>query len=150
MCPEIFSEASIARVVPAVPFLVVAPDGRAHLVGSRCMDCGAIMPGRRIACAACGARGRLESIQLAESGRLCSYTVVHRSFPGVMTPFVAAIVNLDGGGTLKGTLTDVTPDPRTLPYDMPVEIVYRDSGQKAADGSTFLSYYFVPSRRGHR
>ena len=28
MCSEIFSESSIARVVPAVHFLVVAPDGQ--------------------------------------------------------------------------------------------------------------------------
>jgi uncharacterized OB-fold protein len=131
--------------VPAVPFLVVGADGSAHLVGSRCHGCGATMPGTRTVCVACGARSGLEAIRLAERGRLYSYTVVHRSFPGVKTPFVAAIVNLDGGGTLKGTLLGVAPDPHALPYDMPVNVVYRDSGQRTAEGSPFLTYYFVPS-----
>ena len=143
------SQTSIDKPTPAVPFLVVTQDGGAHLVGSRCTCCDAIMPGDRSACAACGTRRKLESIRLAEHGRLYSYTIVHRSFPGVTTPFVAAIVQLDGGATLKGTLLDVTPDPHALRFDMPVEIVYRDSGQKAADGSSFLSYYFVPSHRDH-
>jgi len=131
--------------VAAVPFLVIGADGSAHLVGSRCGGCGATMPGARSVCVACGARSGLEPIRLAERGRLYSYTVVHRSFPGVKTPFVAAIVNLDGGGTLKGTLMDVDADPDALPYDMPVEVVYRDCGQKTADGTSFLSYCFVPS-----
>ena len=131
--------------VPAVSFLVIGADGSAHLVGSRCRGCGATMPGARSVCVACGARSGLEPIRLAERGRLYSYTTVHRSFPGVKTPFVAAIVNLDDGGTLKGTLLDVGPDPHALPYDMPVQVVYRDSGQRTADGSPFLSYYFVPS-----
>jgi uncharacterized OB-fold protein len=131
--------------VPAVPFLVIGADASAHLVGSQCQGCGATIPGKRSVCMACGARSGLEPVRLAERGRLYSYTVVHRSFPGVKTPFVAAIVNLDGGGTLKGTLLGVAPDPQALPYDMPVKVVYRDSGQKAASGSPFLAYYFVPS-----
>jgi len=143
------AEASNGAGVPAVPFLVFGADGRLHLIGSRCHGCGAIVPGTRSVCVACGARSGLEPIRLAERGRLYSYTIVHRSFPGVKTPFVAAIVNLEGGGTLKGTLVDVNPDPQALSYDMPVEVVYRDSGQKAADGSPFLSYYFVPSHGDH-
>ena len=131
--------------VPAVPFLVIGADASAHLVGTRCQGCGVTIPGKRCVCMACGARSGLEPIRLTEQGRLYSFTVVHRSFPGVKTPFVAAIVNLDGGGTLKGTLVGVAPDPHALPYDMPVKVVYRDSGQKAADGSPFLAYYFVPS-----
>jgi uncharacterized OB-fold protein len=142
-------DTSGANVTPAVPFLVVANDGQPHLVGSRCTRCGAVMPGSRRACAACGTREGLEAIRLAERGRLYSFTIVYRSFPGVTTPFVAAIVNLDGGGTLRGTLMDVTPDRDALRHDMPLDIVYRASGQKAADGSAFLTYYFVPSHGDH-
>ena len=140
------TESDSRAAVPAVPFMAIDTDGRPHLVGSRCAGCGAVRPETRSVCAACGARSGIEAVRLSERGRLYSYTIVHRSFPGVRTPFVAAIVDLDGGGSLKGTLVEVEPDPKALTPDMPVQIVYRDCGQKAADGSPFLAYYFVPSR----
>ncbi len=88
----------------------------------------------------------METIQLAERGKLYTYTIVHRSFPGVKTPFVAVVVDLDGGGTLPGTLVDVTADISAISYDMPVEVVYRDSGQRDATGRPFISYYFIPAK----
>jgi len=71
--------------------------------------------------------------------------VIPRTFPGVKTPFVAATVELDGGGVLKGTLLEVEPDPAKLAFDMPVRLVFRDSGQKDKDGRPYLNYYFVPA-----
>lgn len=87
----------------------------------------------------------MATIRLAQRGRLHSFTIVHRSFPGVPTPFVAAIVALDGGGSLKGTLVDVEPSWDAVTFDMPVDVVFRDTGQRAADGRPFISYYFSPS-----
>lgn len=133
--------------LPAVPFLRIDADGHTELIGSRCTDCGVVVPGTRAICIACGAQDRIEPILLSKHGHLYSFTIVHRSFPGVKTPFVAAIVNLEGGGTLKGTLVDVEPLLEKLRYDMPVAIVFRDTGQKTTDGIPFLSYYFVPAER---
>jgi len=95
-------------------------------------------------CNACGARGRTESIRLCEHGNLYSYTIVYRSFPGVRTPFIAAVVELEGGGALKGTLLGVPTDPEQIPFGMPVEVVYQDTGQTSAEGRPFVSYYFAP------
>ena len=130
--------------IPALPYLVIDAKGRPRLKGSRCSDCGATMPGTRATCCACGSRTNMQPVDLGERGRLYSYTIVHRSFPGVKTPFVAAIVDLEGGAMLKGTLLDVEPDPKALPFDMPLRVVYRDTGQKTASGAPFLSYYFAP------
>ena len=52
------------------------------------------------------------------------YSIVHRSFPGVEVPYVSAIVDLEGGGTVKGNLIDVEPDPAKIKFGMPVEVVY--------------------------
>jgi uncharacterized OB-fold protein len=134
-----------AGAVPAVPYLEIDASGRPRLKGSRCAACGATMPGLRTACCACGARGGMQAVELGERGRLYSYTIVHRSFPGVKTPFVAAIVELEGGATLKGTLVDVAADPAALAFDMPLRVVYRDTGQKTAAGAPFISYFFTPA-----
>ena len=143
------AESAPASAVPAVPFLQVDAEGGPYLAGSRCQGCGETTPGTRTICPACGARSGLEPIRLGSRGRLYSYTVVHRSFPGVNTPFVSAIVSLEGGGTIKGTLLEVAPDPAGLHFDMPVDVVFRDSGQKSADGRPFLAYCFVPALGDH-
>ena len=65
--------------------------------------------------------------------------------PGVKTPFVAAIVDLEGGGSLKGTMVDVEPDPAKLSRDMPIKVVFRDTDQKDPEGRPFLGYFFTPA-----
>jgi len=92
---------------PAVPYIHVAADGSCALAGSRCEACGAVYAGEREVCAACCARGRMRSIALATQGRVHTFTTVCRSFPGVPVPFVMAVVDLDGGPALRGTLAGV-------------------------------------------
>ena len=85
-------------------------------------------------------------MKLADRGELYSYCIVHRSFPGIDVPYVSAIVDLDGGGTVKGNLINVAPDPAEIPFGMPVEVVYGDAlGRKDADGNAYLAYFFQPA-----
>ena len=87
----------------------------------------------------------METVQLANRGELYSYCIVHRSFPGIEVPYVSAIVDLDGGGTVKGNLINVAPEPDKIPFGMPVEVVYDDAlGRKDRDGNSYLSYFFQP------
>jgi uncharacterized OB-fold protein len=132
--------------LPALPMVRIDAGGRAFVAGSRCASCGQTFPGERMACASCGRRDTLQSIELATKGTLYNYTIVHRSYPGVKVPFVAAIVDLEGGGSLRGTLLQVEPVPEKLPYDMPVDVVFRDTGQKDKEGRPFVSYFFVPAQ----
>ena len=46
----------------------------------------------------------MEVIKLSDNGKLHSFAVVYRSFPGIDVPYVSAIVDLEGGGTIKGNL----------------------------------------------
>lgn len=132
--------------LPALPIIRIDADGAASLVGSRCGHCGETYATERMACASCCRRDAIEQVPLATTGTLYNYTIVHRSFPGVPVPFVSAIVDLDGGGTLRGTLVEIDPDPAILPPDLPVDIVFRDTGQTGPAGKPFLSYYFVPAQ----
>ena len=53
-------------------------------------------------------------------------------------------VDLEGGGTLKGNLINVEPDPEKISMGMPVEVIYQTAPQKDADGNEYLTYYFQP------
>ena len=88
----------------------------------------------------------METIQLANKGKLYAYSIVYRSFPGIQVPYISAIVDLEGGGTVKGCLINIDPDPEKLEFDMPVEVVYQDAlGRKDRDGNSYISYFFQPA-----
>lgn len=135
--------ASQAVLKPATPYLKF--DGaRPYLHGSRCRSCGAIFVGERAHCAACTARDAIEPVELSTRGRLYNYTVVHRSYPGVRAPFISAIVELEGGGVVKGNLLEVEPDAADLRFDLPVEVVFRGAEVANPAGAGFVSHFFVP------
>ncbi len=134
------------KPLPAVPYLKIPSDGEPYLQGSRCGECGAVFLGERDNCSKCGARGGLATEKLAERGELYSYCVVHRSFPGIDVPYISAIVDLEGGGTVKGNLVGVAPDPAKIDFGMPVRVVFRDAlGRKDQDGNSYLAYFFEPA-----
>lgn len=126
-----------------VPFLKKDGD-TPYLAGSRCDACGHVYVGERSVCAKCTARDRMSPVRLAETGKLYVYTIVHRSFPGVETPFIDAIVDLDDGAHLKGTLLNMPADPEQIPFDLPVRIVYREAEPVNKPGTPHLTYAFEP------
>ncbi len=135
-----------AKPLPAVPFLKIPDEGEPYLEGARCGACGeTFVGGERMVCAACGARDKMKTVRLATTGKLYNYTIVHRNFPGVPVPFISAIVDLDGGGTVKGNLVDIVPSPEAIKFDMPVNLVFRDAGRKDKDGASYLAYFFTPA-----
>lgn len=134
-----------AGPLPVVDFLKIPPGADPYLEGHRCTECKAIFLGARATCGSCGSRGTLKSFALANQGTLYSYSIVYRSFPGIETPYISAIVDLEGGGTVKGNLVDIEPDPKNIDFGMPVDIVYRDAlGRKDKEGNSYLSYFFKP------
>ena len=139
--------ADTAAPKPVAAFLKISPDGAHYLAGSKCGKCGEVVIGTRDVCGKCGNRKSLEHIKLANTGKLYNFTIVHRNFPGVPVPFISAIVDLDGGGTLKGNLLEVEPDPAKIKFDMPVKVVYRDAGRKDKEGNSYLAYFFVPANK---
>jgi uncharacterized OB-fold protein len=132
------------QYAPALQNLVIDENGAPRLLGSYCSACGETVNRQRIACPACGDRTASSAGTLGGTGTVHVHTVVHRSYPGVATPFVAVVVDLDSGGTLMGTLVDV--DPLSPPPGR-VELVFRDSGQRTHQGLPFLCYYFIPAEK---
>ncbi len=139
-------QAEVAGPLPVVDWLKLPHDGDPYLEGHKCDDCGAIYLGVRENCSSCGSRGKMTPTKLSTYGELYSFCVVYRSFPGVEVPYVSAIVDLEGGGTVKGNLINIDPDPDKIEFDMPVEVVFRDAlGRKDRDGNSYISYFFQPA-----
>jgi uncharacterized OB-fold protein len=130
---------------PATSYTRIDEAGAPYLLGSRCGECAAVFLGVRENCGRCCARRRMQPLRLAARGRLYSYTIVHRSYPGIRVPFISAIVDLEEGGTLKGNLVEIEPNPDKLAYGMPVRVVFRGAesalGEEAAG---YVAHFFVP------
>ena len=138
------SEEAKKGPLPVVPYHKIPESGDPYLEGQRCQSCGAIFLGERDTCSKCGARGKLEPERLPNQGELYVYSIVHRSFPGIEVPYVSAVVDLEGGATVKGNLINVDPDPKKISFGMPVEVVYQIAPRKDAEGNEYLTYYFQP------
>jgi uncharacterized OB-fold protein len=133
------------KPLPVVEWLKLPEGGEPYLEGHKCQSCGAVFLGERAVCSKCGARGALSAVKLANTGTLYVYSIVHRSFPGIEVPYVSAIVDLDGGGTVKGNLINIEPNPEKIRLGMPVELVYKDAlGRKDREGNSYVSYFFQP------
>jgi uncharacterized OB-fold protein len=102
--------------------------------------------GERATCSKCGARDQMSTTTLPTRGKLYSYSIVYRSFPGIEVPYISAIVDLDDGTAIKGNLINIDPDPASIEFDMPVEVIFADAlGRKDQEGNSYLSYFFQPA-----
>ncbi|MBO6657112.1 MAG: Zn-ribbon domain-containing OB-fold protein [Pseudomonadales bacterium] len=139
-------EAAATGPLPVVDWLKGAGTEDPYLEGHKCGECGAVFLGQRENCSSCGARDQMSPTRLSTKGKLYSYSIVHRSFPGIEVPYISAIVDLEGGGTVKGNLINIDPDPEKIEFDMPVEVVFDDAlGRKDRDGNSYVSYFFQPA-----
>ncbi|GAA1832829.1 Zn-ribbon domain-containing OB-fold protein [Actinomadura chokoriensis] len=127
--------AADTRPVP-VPTPVTQPfwDGTkaGELRLQHCEDCAEHVFYPRIGCPFCGSP-RLEWTTVSGHARLSSYVINHVPVPGFAddVPYVIAIVELDEGPRMITNLVNVPPDPRALPLDMPLEIVFEPRGDQA-------------------
>jgi uncharacterized OB-fold protein len=138
--------AEVTGPLPVVDWLKGAGTNDPYLEGQKCGECSAVYLGERNTCAKCGARDKIKPTRLSNKGKLYVYSIVHRSFPGIEVPYISAIVDLEGGGTIKGNLINVEPDPDKIEFDMPVDVVFDDAlGRKDKDGNSYLSYFFQPA-----
>jgi len=138
--------AETAGPLPVVEFVKIPKDGDPYLEGHKCKACGAVFLGERDVCGKCGSRKQFDAVKLSNKGQLYVYSIVHRSFPGIEVPYVSAIVDLEGGGTVKGNLINVKPDPAAIKMGMPVRVVFKDAlGRKDKQGNSYLSYFFEPA-----
>lgn len=130
--------------LPIKPHLKIPDSGDPYIEGLKCKSCGAISLRERMACPKCGARESLEPHRLSNQGKLHAFSITHRAFPGIEVPFISAIADLDGGGTIKTNMIDIEPDPEKIELGMDIEVTYKIAPRKDGEGNEYMTYYIRP------
>jgi uncharacterized OB-fold protein len=132
----------MGKQIPIVDYLAL-DDGPPHLVAWESVDSGALYFDRRNADANSGGT-EFKRRKLATTGKLRSFTIVHRTVPGVPAPYVSALVDLDGGGSVKGNLVNIEPDPEHVKLGMPLRMTTFVAGTDD-DGTEAVAFAFEPA-----
>ena len=124
-----------------VDYLVLGDEP--HLQAQACTSCGALFFDRRNACARCG-KVEFEPKALATTGVVRSYTIIHRAAPNVPVPYVSSVIELDGGGVVKGNLLEAGSDPEKIELGMAVKLTTFGCGVDE-EGTEAVAFGFVPA-----
>jgi uncharacterized OB-fold protein len=81
---------------------------------------------------------------MPNEGELVSFSIVHRAAPKVPTPYVSAVVHLDGGGAVKANLIDIEPDPDQIKLGMRVKLKTFVAGQDG-EGTDAVAFGYAPA-----
>ena len=123
--------------VPIVDYLVLGEEP--YLQAHECDRCGALYFDRRNACARCFATV-FRPRRLAAVGTIRAYTIVYRAAPSLPVPYTSVVVDLDGGGSVKANLLDIT-DPAQITAGQRVALHTFTFG-KDDDGVEAVSFGF--------
>ena len=129
---------------PIVPFLRLPENEKPYLAGSRCKSCGATYLGTRMACSKCFSTAEMDAVKLSDKGELHVFSIVHQSAPGVPTPYVAAIVDLPEGVSVRCNINGVDPDPSKLKFGMPVQMK-TEKIRTDREGNDVIAFSFTPA-----
>lgn len=129
----------MGRQIPIVDYLVL-DDGEPHLLAQQSVDSGALYFDRRNADARSGGTA-FQTRRLGTTGRVRTFTIVHRAAPGVPTPYVCAIVDLDGGGYVKANIVNCEPVPDAVALGMRVRLTTFVAGVDD-DGTEAVAFGF--------
>jgi uncharacterized OB-fold protein len=129
-----------------VPFLKIPsdPGQKPYLAGSRCKQCGATYLGTRMACSRCFSTEAMDEVKLSDTGELHVFSIVHQSAPGVPTPYVAAIVDLPEGVSVRCNINGVDPDPKNFKFGMPVQMI-TETVSTDREGNEVVAFSFRPA-----
>ncbi len=129
------------KTIPIVDYLVL-DDGPPHLVAQESVESGALYFDRRNADAKTGKAG-FRARTVADTGTVRTFTIVHRAAPGVPTPYVSIVVDLDGGGVVKANLLKVDPSPDAVSVGMKVKMTTYAVGTDD-EGTEAIAFAYEP------
>jgi len=106
------------------------------LRGSKCRECGLIdFPSQRV-CYQCGAKDEYDSIKLAKTGNIFTFTEDYLSGAAAEDFAGNPVIDLDEGGRLRTLMTEC--EAGEIQIDMPVELVLR----KLHEGGGYNNYFW--------
>jgi uncharacterized OB-fold protein len=134
----------MGKSVPIVDYLVL-DDGAPYLVANESTETGALYFDRRNADARSGKPG-FERRRVSDTGTVRTFTIVHRAAPGVPTPYVSVVVDLDGGGVVKANLVNCEPDPAHVKFGMKVRLTTYVAGVDD-EGTEAVAFAYEPAEQ---
>jgi uncharacterized protein len=132
--------------VPLVDYLVLDGDN-SYIVAKQCDSCSALFFNRRNACASCGGQS-FTTKPLANTGTIRTFSIVHRAPKGISVPFVAAVVDLDGGGRVQANILDSDCVPEKVWPGMRVRMRAFDAGTDSA-GTVAVGFGYELEKDSH-
>jgi uncharacterized OB-fold protein len=132
----------MGRQIPVVDYLVL-DEGEPHLVAWEAADSGALYFDRRNADAK-GGGTEFRRRRLADTGTVRSFTIVHRAVPGIPVPYTSAIIDLDGGGSVKANVVNVPADPEHVALGMRVRLTTFPAGTDD-EGTEAVAFGYEPT-----
>lgn len=100
-----------------------------RLVAQKCSGCGSMRHPPGPICPECSSADS-EWTELAGTGTVYTYTVVHQQFVPADVPYVVVAVDLPEGIRIVSNLVDA--DPNQLEIGLPVTLVWEDMGPELA------------------
>ena len=129
--------------IPILPFLRLPAGEKPYLAGNKCRQCGAVYLDERMACSRCLSTEAMEEVRLSDRGGLHVFSIVHQSAPGIPVPYVAAIVDLPEGVSVRCNIEGVEPDPAQLTFGMAVEM-FTEKVHTDREGNDVIAFKYRP------
>ena len=117
-------------------------EARYNLVGSHCKNCDAFYFPPREICPKCRRKGKMERYKFKGTGKILTYTIVHRPNSVGRSPYILAIIELDEGTRM---LSEVICKPEEVSEGMKVRAVFRKLGEEGEEGIIYYGTKFVPA-----
>lgn len=128
---------------PIVPFLRLPEDGGdPYLWGTKCKSCGAVFLGERTACGKCGETDKFGEVRLSDQGEIYVFSVVHQSIPGLESPYVAAIIDLPEGVSVRGNVYGLDPEKPSADWFGKKVKMYAEKIRTDRDGNDVIAAKF--------
>ncbi|MEE8386513.1 MAG: OB-fold domain-containing protein [Dehalococcoidia bacterium] len=134
---------------PIVPFLRLPEKQgeKAYLLGTKCTACGAAYVGDRLACGKCCAVGGFEPVKFSDHGTLHTFSIVYQTAPGIPVPFVAAIIDLPEGTSIRANIEGIEPDPDKLVPLLGKRVdMYTEKVRTDREGNDVIAFKFRPAQ----
>ena len=116
---------------------VIARSGVEHVIAT---DAAA----QRVVVGRAPATDPMDDVKLSDRGELHVFSIVHQSAPGIPTPYIAAIVDLPEGVSVRCNIAGVEADPKNLTFGMPVQMV-TEKIRTDREGNDVIAFSFKPA-----
>ena len=130
--------------IPVIPDAWQIEDGKPHLVGTRCTQCGkAFFPPRKI-CTYCLTDDTIERAKLGNTGKLYAHTTIRISSKAFNPPYAFGFVVIEPENIRIPTLITGVDDFEALKPGMQMEMVLEKLRDEGED-KELITYKFRPA-----